>query len=169
MDPDPELGNFRAGFGSGLNHSGSTTLQESLKRTFKKCFGSESVFSCLLIRVHIRKKVRIQQVGTLWIHMNSLLFDAHGIFQYSPFNSPAKCFPYLQDLVVEDLPCLENLNISCTKVNDISALKKCRERLKYLSMFGLKFPAASGDAIVSLQSICGNGGQNEKIFTLKLA
>jgi hypothetical protein len=55
----------------------------------------------------------------------------------------------VQDLVVEDLPYLENLNISCTKVNDISALRKCRERLKYLSMFGLKFPAASGEAIVS--------------------
>ena len=26
LDPDPELGKFKAGSGSGINHSGSTTL-----------------------------------------------------------------------------------------------------------------------------------------------
>ena len=26
MDPDPELGKFKAGSGSGINHFGSTTL-----------------------------------------------------------------------------------------------------------------------------------------------
>ena len=31
MDPDPELGKFKAGSGSGINHFGSTTLFLSCK------------------------------------------------------------------------------------------------------------------------------------------
>lgn len=57
------------------------------------------------------------------------------------------------ELVVEDLPRLESLNMSCTNVNDISALRKIKNRLKYLAMAGLKFPLASSDKVVSLSLI----------------
>ncbi|XP_066589972.1 protein zyg-11 homolog B-like [Prorops nasuta] len=42
------------------------------------------------------------------------------------------------EIVVEDLPLLENLDISCTKVDDITPLKKCKDRLKTLTMYNLK-------------------------------
>ena len=42
------------------------------------------------------------------------------------------------EIVVEDLPVLQCLNISATRVKDISPLKKCRERLRSLSMYNLK-------------------------------
>ena len=31
MDPDPELGKFKAGSGSGINHSGSATLKNTVR------------------------------------------------------------------------------------------------------------------------------------------
>ena len=37
LDPDPELGKFRAGSGSGINHFGSTTQEKTL-RVFEKLF-----------------------------------------------------------------------------------------------------------------------------------
>ncbi|RZF46386.1 hypothetical protein LSTR_LSTR007919 [Laodelphax striatellus] len=42
------------------------------------------------------------------------------------------------EIVVEDLPLLANLNISLTRVDDISSLRKCRHRLKNLAMYNLK-------------------------------
>ncbi|XP_015602670.1 protein zyg-11 homolog B isoform X3 [Cephus cinctus] len=42
------------------------------------------------------------------------------------------------EIVVEDLPLLENLDISCTRVDDITPLRKCKDRLKSLSMYNLK-------------------------------
>ena len=36
MDPDPELGKFKAGSGSGINHSVSTTLAIRLLYTVQK-------------------------------------------------------------------------------------------------------------------------------------
>lgn len=42
------------------------------------------------------------------------------------------------DIVIEDLPHLEVLNISGTQVSDISSLRKCRDRLKSLYMYNLK-------------------------------
>jgi Zyg-11 family protein len=42
------------------------------------------------------------------------------------------------DIVVEDLPRLENLDISSTRVDDISPLRKCKNRLKHLAMYNLK-------------------------------
>ncbi|XP_020298380.1 protein zyg-11 homolog B-like isoform X2 [Pseudomyrmex gracilis] len=42
------------------------------------------------------------------------------------------------DIVVEDLPLLENLDISCTRVDDITPLRKCKDRLKTLNMYNLK-------------------------------
>ena len=54
------------------------------------------------------------------------------------------------DLVVEDLPLLDTLDISQTKVNDISPLRKCRDRLKSLSLYGCKLPAGTSQAVVSV-------------------
>lgn len=42
------------------------------------------------------------------------------------------------EIVVEDLPFLESLDISCTRVDDITPLKKCKDRLKSLAMYNLK-------------------------------
>ncbi|XP_075228477.1 protein zyg-11 homolog B-like isoform X2 [Lycorma delicatula] len=42
------------------------------------------------------------------------------------------------EIVVEDLPQLESLNISSTRVDDISPLKKCKHRLKRLDIYDLK-------------------------------
>ncbi|XP_054723856.1 protein zyg-11 homolog B-like [Uloborus diversus] len=46
-------------------------------------------------------------------------------------------------IVAEDLPALESLNISGTMVTDISPLKKCKERLKYLNMYNLRLQHSS--------------------------
>jgi len=54
------------------------------------------------------------------------------------------------ELVVEDLPCLNSLDISCTKVNDISPLRKCKDRLRSLSLYGCKLPATATDSVVSV-------------------
>ncbi|XP_011312713.1 protein zyg-11 homolog B isoform X2 [Fopius arisanus] len=42
------------------------------------------------------------------------------------------------EIVVEDLPSLETLDISCTRVDDITPLRKCKDRLKSLAMYNLK-------------------------------
>ncbi|XP_043479584.1 protein zyg-11 homolog B-like [Leptopilina heterotoma] len=42
------------------------------------------------------------------------------------------------DIVVEDLPLLESLDISCTQVDDITPLRKCKDRLKTLIMYNVK-------------------------------
>lgn len=42
------------------------------------------------------------------------------------------------EIIAEDLPKLENLDISDTLIDDISALRKCKDRLKYLSMYSLR-------------------------------
>ncbi|XP_078044108.1 protein zyg-11 homolog B [Augochlora pura] len=41
------------------------------------------------------------------------------------------------EIVVDDLPLLEHINISCTNVDDITPLKKCKNRLKTLYMYNL--------------------------------
>lgn len=41
------------------------------------------------------------------------------------------------ETIVKDLPLLENLDISCTRVDDISPLKKCKDRLKVLNMYNV--------------------------------
>ena len=43
------------------------------------------------------------------------------------------------EIVVEDLALLESIDISCTRVDDISPLLKCKNRLKSLTMYNLKF------------------------------
>ncbi|XP_043248975.1 protein zyg-11 homolog B-like isoform X1 [Colletes gigas] len=47
------------------------------------------------------------------------------------------------EIVVEDLPLLESLDISCTSVDDLTPLKKCKNRLKSLSMYNLKINESS--------------------------
>lgn len=42
------------------------------------------------------------------------------------------------EIIAEDLPKLENLDISDTLIDDISALRKCKDRLKYLSLYCLR-------------------------------
>ena len=42
------------------------------------------------------------------------------------------------EIIAEDLPNLQSLDISATPIDDISALRKCKDRLKYLSMYCLR-------------------------------
>ncbi|KAK3578394.1 hypothetical protein CHS0354_025488 [Potamilus streckersoni] len=42
------------------------------------------------------------------------------------------------EIIAEELPCLEILDISDTSIHDISPLRKCKDRLKYLSLYQLK-------------------------------
>ena len=42
------------------------------------------------------------------------------------------------EIIAEDLPALESLDISNTPINDLSPLRKCKERLKSLSMYNLR-------------------------------
>ena len=51
---------------------------------------------------------------------------------YTEFNKHAL------EIVAEDLPCLECLDISGTPISDIAPLRKCRDRLKYLGMYHLQ-------------------------------
>ena len=41
------------------------------------------------------------------------------------------------EIIAEDLPCLEVLDISSTEINDITPLRKCKNRLRSLSMYNL--------------------------------
>ena len=52
------------------------------------------------------------------------------------------------EIIVEDLPALESLDISRTPVNDLAPLRKCKERLKSLSMYNLK--ASHSDDVVGI-------------------
>lgn len=63
---------------------------------------------------------------------------------YTDFNTHAL------EIVIQDLPSLESLDISNTSVHDISALKPTKRRLKYLSMYNVK--AAQGEEFVSVIS-----------------
>ena len=42
------------------------------------------------------------------------------------------------EIIAEDLPCLESLDISNTPVNDLSPLRKCKHSLRSLSMYNLR-------------------------------
>ena len=41
-------------------------------------------------------------------------------------------------IIAEDLPALESLDISCTTISDLAPLRKCKDRLKSLSMYNLR-------------------------------
>jgi Zyg-11 family protein len=60
------------------------------------------------------------------------------------------------EIIVEDLPNLLSLNISATRVKDLNPLKKCKNRLKCLSMYNLR---CSSSALLSLQSHNNNNQQ----------
>ncbi|XP_008201802.1 protein zyg-11 homolog B isoform X1 [Nasonia vitripennis] len=55
------------------------------------------------------------------------------------------------EIVVEDLPLLESLDISCTRVDDISPLRKCKDRLKALTMYNLKISGCGNMISVLLE------------------
>ncbi|XP_033341021.1 protein zyg-11 homolog B [Megalopta genalis] len=55
------------------------------------------------------------------------------------------------EIVVDDLPLLENINISCTNVDDITPLKKCKNRLKTLYMYNLKINKSANLVSVLLE------------------
>lgn len=55
------------------------------------------------------------------------------------------------EIVVDDLPLLENLDISCTRVDDITPLMKCKDRLKSLTMYNLKVSACGNVIPVLLE------------------
>ena len=60
------------------------------------------------------------------------------------------------EIVVEDLRNLDNLDISCTKVGDITCLKKLKDRLKNLNLYGLCFspnPEIINDAVEILSDM----------------
>lgn len=42
------------------------------------------------------------------------------------------------EIIAEDLPGLESIDISGTAINDVSPLRKCKDRLKSLSMYNLQ-------------------------------
>lgn len=48
------------------------------------------------------------------------------------------------EIIVEDLPNLISMDISATKVRDIQPLRKCKHRLRHLSMYNLR-PGSPGD------------------------
>ena len=50
------------------------------------------------------------------------------------------------EIIAEDLPCLESLDISNTPISDISPLKKCKDRLKSLSLHNLQLPLSEDAA-----------------------
>ncbi|XP_025110002.1 protein zyg-11 homolog B-like [Pomacea canaliculata] len=52
------------------------------------------------------------------------------------------------EIIAEDLPCLENLDISSTLISDISSLRKCKDRLKMLSMYNLQL--SNNDEVVTV-------------------
>ncbi|KAL3887085.1 hypothetical protein ACJMK2_027041 [Sinanodonta woodiana] len=56
------------------------------------------------------------------------------------------------NIIANKLPCLEVLNISCTRISDIKPLRRCRDRLKCLSMYDLKI---GSDSIPVLTRLTG--------------
>ena len=52
------------------------------------------------------------------------------------------------EIITEDLPALESLDISGTPINDLTPLRKCKDRLKSLTMYNLR--ASHSGEIVSV-------------------
>ncbi|XP_059151723.1 protein zyg-11 homolog B-like [Physella acuta] len=75
------------------------------------------------------------------------------------------------EIIAEDLPCLEVLDISCTEINDISPLRKCKNRLKSLSMYNLQLHKNSdpigvvSDLVHLVQLDVSNDATRESIIT----
>ncbi|XP_025074862.1 protein zyg-11 homolog B-like isoform X1 [Pogonomyrmex barbatus] len=88
-------------------------------RSLSVAKGSFMDFSRLQRMVDIATLNKLKALHTL--NVSGTEFNKHGL-----------------DIVVEDLPLLESLDISCTRVDDITPLKKCKDRLKTLNMYNLK-------------------------------
>ncbi len=54
------------------------------------------------------------------------------------------------EIVVEDLPCLRCLNISATRVRDLTPLRKCKDRLRSLSMYNLRSSSGGCEEFVPI-------------------
>lgn len=57
------------------------------------------------------------------------------------------------EIVVEDLPQLQSLNISATRVRDLTPLRKCKHRLKALSIYNLKPTLCASDFYAVLSEL----------------
>lgn len=57
------------------------------------------------------------------------------------------------DIISQDLTLLENLDISGTAVSDLSALKRCKDRLKSLAMYNLRC-SQSEHTVAVLSELC---------------
>lgn len=58
------------------------------------------------------------------------------------------------EMVADDLPLLEHVDVSCSKVSDVSPLRKCRGRLKSLSMYNLDL--SHGEALTEMLAQLSN-------------
>ncbi|XP_050403723.1 protein zyg-11 homolog B-like isoform X1 [Patella vulgata] len=59
------------------------------------------------------------------------------------------------DVIARELNCLENIDISLTKVTDVSPLRKCKENIKVLAMFGVQVsdPEKTGSILLELTKL----------------
>ena len=57
------------------------------------------------------------------------------------------------EMIADDLPVLESLDISCTPVSDITPLRKCKSRLKSLFMYNLR-ASHNEDIVPVLCELC---------------
>lgn len=55
------------------------------------------------------------------------------------------------EMVIQDLPLLDSLDISCTKVTDISSLLLCKHRLRRLSMYRVRL--SSNETVNNLNKL----------------
>uniref|UniRef100_A0A8D8YI04 Protein zyg-11 homolog B n=2 Tax=Cacopsylla melanoneura TaxID=428564 RepID=A0A8D8YI04_9HEMI len=57
------------------------------------------------------------------------------------------------EIVVEDLPCIQCLDISRTRISDISLLKKIKHRLRYLAMHNIHLTESIVDTLAQLRQL----------------
>ena len=54
------------------------------------------------------------------------------------------------EIIIEDLPLLQSLNISATRVKDLAPLRKCKNRIKSLSMYNLKSVSGGNEEFIPI-------------------
>ncbi|KAI5729758.1 protein zyg-11 homolog [Diaphorina citri] len=57
------------------------------------------------------------------------------------------------EIVVEDLPCIQSLDISQTRISDITLLKKIKQRLRYLAMHNIKLTEQIVETLTHLREL----------------